>query len=47
MYVALGTTSEGFRGTTGALGERGCCTSGRPILEFDEEYVERDDRALR
>lgn len=43
MYVALGTTSEGFRGRAGEVW-LGCCASCRPVLE-ETEYVERDDWA--
>jgi hypothetical protein len=44
MYVALGTTSDGFT-RAGVFGEFGCCTSCRPVLEVTE-YVDRADSAL-
>jgi hypothetical protein len=34
MYVAVGTTSEGFRG---AICASDFCIDGRPVLEFTEE----------
>lgn len=46
MYVALGTTSEGFkRGRSAGCPEGGCCTSWRPVLDATDENIDTDDCA--
>jgi hypothetical protein len=45
MYVAVGTTSEGFRIAAGGDSARGGWTSCRPVRDITEEYVEKDDWA--
>lgn len=44
MYVALGTTSDAFKGSTGVTGDGGW-TNCLLCLELTDEYVERDDCA--
>lgn len=45
MYVALGTTSDGFRGATGDPPRAGGWASCLPVLEVTEPYVESADWA--
>lgn len=45
MYVAVGTTSDGFKGAAGAWEVDGCCANCRPVREFTDEYVDSEDWA--
>lgn len=45
MYVAVGTTSEGFRIATGGDCACGGWTSCRPARDVTDEYVESEDWA--
>jgi hypothetical protein len=47
MYVAVGTTSEGFKIATGGDCTAGGWTSCRPVLEVTDEYVDIEDCARR